>query len=159
MNKTAIMLATVAAAALAACQSPPAPPPFTPRAAVPYDCTANTCDLTLSITAGALDIDRDPLTIENHNVKINWFAPADYEFHKSDAILLKDPNADPRQQFKDKVICDARGNPLPHDLKGICFQWHDKNTERDDFPYEVRVYKAGTNGPPLVLDPTIKNQG
>jgi hypothetical protein len=158
MNKTTTMLAIVAATALAACQSLPGPP-FTPRAAVPFTCSTNTCELTLSITAGALDIDRDPMTIEKHNVKINWFAPAGYEFHKSDAILLKDPNADPNQQFNDKVVCNAQGNPLPHASKGICFQWHDKNTEKDNFPYEVRVYKADTNGPPLVLDPTIKNQG
>lgn len=159
MNKITMMLATTAAAALTACQSPP--PPFTPRAAVPYECTANTCDLTLSVTAGALDIDRDPLTIElhRHNVKIHWFAPTGYEFHKSDAILFKDPNDDPKQEFNEKVICNAQGNPLPHALKGTCFQWHDRNTEKGDFPYAVRVYKVDTNGPPLVLDPTIKNQG
>ena len=164
MNIRLSLCILVTCGILAACSTTSVPP--VRLTTTPHPCNgatsddpADQCVLTLYIDEkGALQVNFDPVYVYKKNAKMTWVAPDGYEFHKVDGVLLKDPsNDEDNTPFSKKSIADKDGNGSG-DKKGKYYVWHNKNNHKADYEYEVHVYPIG-GSTPLILDPTIKNQG
>jgi hypothetical protein len=172
MNNKSLLCITLGSIALAGCAAvgtmtaagpPPNPACPTPAIQIPtIPCIHNACPLWVQVVPDAtgkcvvlVEADKLKMAQKNRDVTIYWWSPSQvYEFRSgagpfANPIIFKAPNEGeaPGQFYNLKV-----------DPVGRWVTITDRNTDKKDFGYKVRVFKKG-GGPNdwLESDPAIMN--
>lgn len=146
MKTHGILCGLVAAVLLAACAAPGAQ---TGAGAASSTCTTPQCQLDVFVEGSPprIRVSVDNLTVRgNQNVMIHWhLRNNDYEF-KDDSIQFYDPRW--TGQFSAPGTSGS----------GSQFHFTDRNSERGEWGYLIKVYEKRT-GKWIPLDPTVINDG
>jgi hypothetical protein len=120
-----------------------------------YDCSHNKCDVNITIAAGKIGVDRDPLVVKVKNSRIVWHLPAGYVFcpELNDGIHFKSAN----DQFDENWGTDDHAGARPGDMKGCKkkYHWRDKASKKGSHAYSIVFHDA--KGVRYEWDPTIIN--
>jgi hypothetical protein len=155
-----VALITATVVALSGCASLSPDNPLYRTYFVKYSkCSSQKCKVAVWVSGGKVYTDFDELGIDlaYTDVEIEWklsrWPWQDYEF-RIDSIEFK-ADSEYAKQFTNPVVSDDDDKPVS---KGKKFRWTDRNSDRKDYRYTIKVYKENSDVR-ILLDPTIKNQG